>query len=113
MTHWEAEYERELLRRAGATHERPARRLNSTEREQWVGNDEGLYSWWQRSKLSKREFIRRNKAEIDAAIETVLSGKRSAHYMAYEFNPERLSGVSGKRRSSRRRGSRKRASKKC
>ena len=32
--------------------------LNNTEREQWIDNDEGLYSWWRSSRMSKRDFIK-------------------------------------------------------
>ena len=42
--------------------------INDSDRSQWIDNDEGLYSWWRRSRQSKRAFIRENKAEIDAAI---------------------------------------------
>ena len=57
--------------------------MNNTERNQWIDNDEGLYNWWKSSRLSKREFIRQNRAEIDAAIANVTSGKKPAHYLAY------------------------------
>lgn len=57
--------------------------MNNTKREQWIDNDEGLYNWWKSSKLSKREFIKQNKAEIDAAINNVTSNKKPAHYLAY------------------------------
>ncbi len=42
--------------------------INNADREQWVDNDESLYNWWRSSRLSKREFIRENKTELDAAI---------------------------------------------
>lgn len=42
--------------------------LNNRERELWVMNDEGLYNWWKSSRLSMRNFIRENRAEIDQAI---------------------------------------------
>ncbi len=57
--------------------------LNNSDREQWIDNDEGLYNWWKSSKLSKRKFIKENKAEIDKAIFSVLTGKKPAHYLAY------------------------------
>ena len=47
--------------------QKPAR-LNDEERRQWIENDEGLYNWQRRSRLSMREFIRQNRTEIDAAI---------------------------------------------
>lgn len=61
--------------------------MNNTEREQWIDNDEGLYNWWRSSKLSKRKFIKENRAEIDAAINNVTSGKKPAHYLAYPERP--------------------------
>lgn len=57
--------------------------MNNTEREQWIDNDEGLHDWWKSSRLPKREFIRQNRAEIDAAIEHVTSGGKPAHYLKY------------------------------
>ncbi len=57
--------------------------MNSTEREQWISNDEGLYDWWKSSRLSMREFIRQHRAEIDAAIEAVTEGSKPAHYLKY------------------------------
>lgn len=57
--------------------------MNNTEREQWIDNDEGLYDWWRSSRLSKREFIRRNREEIDAAIRNVTEGAKPAHYLKY------------------------------
>lgn len=50
--------------------------LNNSEREQWIDNDEGLYNWWRSSRLSKREFIKQNRDEIDAAINRVLAPAR-------------------------------------
>lgn len=61
---------------------RPQRR-NDDERSQWIDNDEGLYDWWRSSKLSKREFIRQNRAEIDAAIDPVVNGEKPAHHLKY------------------------------
>lgn len=46
--------------------------MNNSEREQWIDNDEGLYNWWKRSRLSKAAFIKANRAEIDQAISRVL-----------------------------------------
>jgi hypothetical protein len=42
--------------------------MNNDERELWINNDEGLYNWWKSSRLSMREFIRENRAELDATI---------------------------------------------
>lgn len=57
--------------------------MNNTERSQWIDNDEGLYNWRKSSRLSKRVFISQNRAEIDAAIENMTSGKKPQHYLAY------------------------------
>ena len=57
--------------------------LNDDDRSQWIDNDEGLYDWWKSSRLSKREFIRQNRAEIDAAIARVTGGDEPAHYLKY------------------------------
>jgi hypothetical protein len=57
--------------------------MNNDERSIWVDNDEGLYNWWKSSRLSKRKFIKENKAEIDKAIVNVTSAKKPAHYLAY------------------------------
>ena len=46
-------------------------RINNHERELWINNDEGLYNWFKRERMSMREFIKRNRAEIDAAIRGV------------------------------------------
>lgn len=51
---------------------------NDSERQDWINNDEGLYNWKRSSGLSMREFIRQNRAEIDAAIDNVTSGSASA-----------------------------------
>jgi hypothetical protein len=49
--------------------------IDDHERELWVNNDEGLYRWYQqesrRMKGGMRAFIKRNRAEIDAAIRGV------------------------------------------
>lgn len=57
--------------------------MNDTEREQWIDNDEGLYDWWRQSRKSKREFIRANRDEIDAAIAPVVEGDKPAHHLKY------------------------------
>ena len=46
---------------------------NDREREMWVDNDEGLYNWWRSSRMSKRDFIREHRDELDKAIETALT----------------------------------------
>ena len=57
--------------------------MNDTERRQWIANDEGLYNWQRYSRLNMRDFIRQNRAEIDAAIKQVVDGTKPAHYLAY------------------------------
>ena len=48
-------------------------RHNDEERRLWVLNDEGLYLWWQRTRLPLKKFIRDNRVEIDAGIDRVLN----------------------------------------
>jgi len=60
-----------------------AQSLNDDDRAQWIDNDEGLYDWWRSSRQSKRDFIRANRAEIDAAIRSVLEGTKPAHHLKY------------------------------
>lgn len=50
---------------------------------QWIDNDEGLYDWWRSSKLSKAEFIKQNRTELEACIDRVLGGEKPAHYLKY------------------------------
>jgi hypothetical protein len=56
--------------------------MNDTERAQWIDNDEGLYNWYRgwrreqhRSRKAQRIFIKEHRAEIDAAINRVLTPK--------------------------------------
>lgn len=58
-------------------------RRNDSDRRDWIDNDEGLYNWWKSSKLSMRDFLRENRAEIDVTIDNVLGGIKPAHYLAY------------------------------
>lgn len=58
--------------------------MNDQEREQWVLNDEGLYSMKLSSRQSMRVFIRENRAFIDELINNVTNGKKKAHYLVYE-----------------------------
>jgi len=57
--------------------------MNNREREQWIDNDEGLYSEWRASRLSKREFIKRERKWLDAVIDNIVNGRKPAHYLAY------------------------------
>lgn len=49
--------------------------IDNHERELWIRNDEGLWNWYQQEsrhqKGGMRAFIKRNRAEIDAAIRGV------------------------------------------
>ena len=47
-------------------------RINDSDREQWINQDEGLYQWWKSSGLGMRAFIRANRDEIDVEIASVL-----------------------------------------
>lgn len=57
--------------------------MNDQDRAQWIDNDEGLYDWWRSSRMSKRQFIRQNRAAITEAITQVLEGDKPAHYLKY------------------------------
>jgi len=59
------------------------RRLSIADISQWIDNDEGLYDWWRRSKLSKTAFIREHRVELEQAINNVLGGQQQAHYLKY------------------------------
>lgn len=52
---------------------RQPRALTLADLEQWVDNDEGLYSWWRSSRQSKRQFVRDNRAELTGAINAALN----------------------------------------
>jgi hypothetical protein len=54
-----------------------------SDRSVWIDNDEGLYDWWKKSKLSKREFIKQNRKEIDEAIDPVVDGTKLPHHLKY------------------------------
>lgn len=41
---------------------------NNKERRLWLENDESLYRQWQQSRLSKTEFIRKYRQQIDQYI---------------------------------------------
>lgn len=60
-------------------------KLTAADIAQWIDNDEGLYSWWrsERPRLSKREFIRANRAELERCIRAVLDGTKRAHFLRY------------------------------
>lgn len=62
-------------------------RLNDKERRQWVENDEGLHNIcraeMRMERISKREWIKRNRGLIDRAAGLLVRGEKSAHYLAY------------------------------
>ncbi len=47
-------------------------RLSNREREMWVENDEKLYHRWRLSGMTKREFIKAFKGQIDQFINEML-----------------------------------------
>jgi len=49
------------------------KKLNDTEREQWVLNDEGLYNWYQSECCTMLTFIRVHRAELDELILAALA----------------------------------------
>jgi len=49
--------------------------LNDTDLSQWIDNDEGLYNWMKRSRMSKTAFIKENRAELQRLIRAVLERK--------------------------------------
>jgi hypothetical protein len=54
------------------------KKLNNSERELWIQNDEGLYRWLMSERRlggGVRGFIRRNREAIDKAITAVLDRK--------------------------------------
>jgi hypothetical protein len=68
--------------------------INNSEREMWVMNDEGLYNWWKRSRLSKRKFISEHREEIDAAIRSVRDAPPRTKTWR-DYNPRRKNGAKG------------------
>ena len=62
--------------------------MNDYEYKRWIEiNDIKLYDWarqWMRqNKGGMRGFIQANRAEIDAAINSVLDGTKPAHHLKY------------------------------
>ena len=56
------------------------RRLNDSDREEWVRNDEGLHNMWKRSRLSMRKFVRENRAVLDSIILRQLNAEPASVY---------------------------------
>lgn len=57
--------------------------MNDKERMDWISNDEGLWNWWLTSKTPMKLFVKEHRAEIDRIIESITSGKKPSHYLAY------------------------------
>lgn len=50
-------------------------KLTNADIAQWIDNDESLYNWWRRSRLSKKLFIQTNRSELVEGILRVLNRK--------------------------------------
>jgi hypothetical protein len=59
------------------------RKLNDSQREDWIANDEGLYDWHRLSGLSVRAFMRKHRAELDDAITKMMNGDKRQHFLKY------------------------------
>lgn len=69
--------------------------LTVSDIEQWIENDEGLYEWWKMVGGSKRDFIKKYRAELEEAIDAVTSGRKRAHYLQYDKPKKPPGGWSG------------------
>ncbi len=49
--------------------------MNDRERGLWIINDEQLYIWWKSTGLSKRDFMRKRREELDAVIKAKIDRK--------------------------------------
>ena len=62
-------------------------RLNDEERRQWVENDEGLqgicHAEMRMERISKKEWIKRNRKLIDQVAGRARGGEKRAHYLMY------------------------------
>ena len=41
--------------------------------EEWVENDEGLYTWWKSSRKTLRQFVRENRDALRVSVRAVLN----------------------------------------
>ena len=57
--------------------------MTDEEREDWVGNDEGLYDAWQRSRMTMKQYIEANRERIDWVARLVTTGERRQHFTKY------------------------------
>ena len=55
--------------------------MNDHEREMWVRNDEGLHYMWKCSRLSMREFLRENRAELTRLINAATNAESGHSYV--------------------------------
>lgn len=62
-------------------------RMNDEERRQWVENDEGLHNIchaeMRMERISKKEWIKRNRGLIDRAAGLMVNGEKPGHYLVY------------------------------
>lgn len=62
--------------------------MSASEVEQWVNNDEGLYNWYRQwAKYNKgglRKFVKEHRQELERMITAVMTGRKPAHYLAYD-----------------------------
>lgn len=58
-------------------------KITNREIELWLDNDEGLYLWLKRSRMSKRAFIKQNKEVLKGYIDNVVNGTKRAHGLVY------------------------------
>ncbi len=56
--------------RSSRAHDPQSLPLN--ELEDWIDNDEGLYTWWKQSRMSKRKFVSENRDELRKIIRAAL-----------------------------------------
>jgi hypothetical protein len=61
--------------------------VNDSDREEWVGNDEGLYDLQRRSGKGMTAWIRANRALIDEVSGNVKTSRQPAHYLKYGGRP--------------------------
>lgn len=57
--------------------------MDDEERAEWVENDEGLYDMKERSGLSTEDWVRKNRALIDANAKAVTDGTARQHSLKY------------------------------
>lgn len=58
-------------------------RINDSDREDWVENDEGLYDLMYSSHVGIKLWVPLNRELIDEVIGNVLSSRKHPHYLKY------------------------------